>query len=385
MHKVAKMQVSQGIEPNGGGALSSKNVSELGSKEVSKNSILSLRGSETTVALYQYPASYGSQVHLRCKPIAKSLHIDEITTSHFANAPRNDKTPTHPNLPLKREGTVRHAELVSASQMQERGTSSCNNKTLSRISKFTAFTKKFNPLPDVEGRVGFTLAEVLITLGIIGVVAALTIPVLHNMYQQKVIEVRFEKVYSELTNAFNAGAVENNEECFMQSWQMPYNIYVEHVYQNYLKPHIRMMDVATFGDLQKKYKSKNPEKAFWNWSQHIFIIDRRTFISFDSDAKTILVVLLNNDNFDFSNIKDGVNRFSLGTPFCCNNDKCASKSLCPNHNMKPIAAWANYSTEQLVELCKDGKDIAWQGGKLGFCTQALIQNGFKFPKGYPFK
>ncbi len=232
---------------------------------------------------------------------------------------------------------------------------------------------------------GFTLAEVLITLGVIGIVVALTIPVLYNKYQQKVTEVRFERIYSDLTKAFNSGAIENGEEYFMQSWQMPYNDYIEYVYQNYLKPHIRMMDVVTMDDLNKKYKAKNPQKAFWNWSQHIFIIDKRTFISFDSDAKTILVVLLNNDNFDFSNIKDGVNLFSLGTPFCCNNDKCASLSSCPNHNLKPISAWTNYPTEKLVEFCKEGKDIAWQGGKRGFCTQALIQNGFKFPKGYPFK
>lgn len=152
---------------------------------------------------------------------------------------------------------------------------------------------------------GFTLAEVLITLGVIGIVVALTIPVLYNKYQQKVTEVRFERIYSDLTKAFNSGAIENGEEYFMQSWQMPYNDYIEYVYQNYLKPHIRMMDVVTMDDLNKKYKAKNPQKAFWNWSQHIFIIDKRTFISFDSDAKTILVVLLNNDNFDFSNIKDG--------------------------------------------------------------------------------
>ena len=234
-------------------------------------------------------------------------------------------------------------------------------------------------------KVAFTLAEVLITLGIIGIVAALTIPVLYSKYQQKVTETRFERVYSDLTKAFNAGAIENGEEYFMQSWQMSYNDYIEYVYQNYLKPHIQMMDVVTFGGLEKKYNAKNPRKAFWTWSQHIFIIDKRTFISFDSDGKTILVVLLNNDNFDFSNIKDGVNLFSLGTPFCCNNDKCASLSSCPNHNLKPISAWTNYPTEKLVEFCKEGKDIAWQGGKRGFCTQALIQNGFKFPKGYPFK
>ena len=33
---------------------------------------------------------------------------------------------------------------------------------------------------------GFTLAEVLITLGVIGIVAAMTIPTLVNNYQEKV-------------------------------------------------------------------------------------------------------------------------------------------------------------------------------------------------------
>ena len=246
---------------------------------------------------------------------------------------------------------------------------------------FSRFTSHFSH----KCTAGFTLAEVLITLGIIGIVAALTIPVLYSKYQQRVTETRFERVYSDLTKAFNAGAIENGEEYFMQSWQMSYNDYIEYVYQNYLKPHIRMMDVVTFGGLEKKYNAKNPQKAFWTWSQHIFIIDKRTFISFDSDGKTILVVLLNNDNFDFSNIKDGVNRFALGAWGCCNNDKCSNISLCPNHNLKSIAGWANYSTEELVEFCKEGKSIAWVGIKIGFCTQALVQNGFKFPKGYPFK
>lgn len=239
---------------------------------------------------------------------------------------------------------------------------------------------------------GFTLAEVLITLGVIGIVVALTIPVLYNKYQQKVTEVRFERIYSDLTKAFNSGAIENGEEYFMQSskisndnYYKSYNDYIEYVYQNYLKPHIRMMDVVTMDDLNKKYKAKNPRKAFWNLSQHIFIIDKRTFISFGSDAKTIFVVLLNNDNFDFSNIKDGVNRFAFGAWGCCNNDNCSNISLCPNHNLKSIAARANYSTEELVEFCKEGKEIPWVGTKIGFCTQALVQNGFKFPKGYPFK
>ncbi len=103
---------------------------------------------------------------------------------------------------MKREGTIRHAELVSASQIQERGAFSRNNKTLSRISKFTSFTKKFFPLPEVEGKCAFTLAEVLITLGIIGVVAAITLPSLiqHNAEKQRVAQLK--KAYSELSQAF---------------------------------------------------------------------------------------------------------------------------------------------------------------------------------------
>ena len=42
----------------------------------------------------------------------------------------------------------------------------------------------------------FTLAEVLITLGIIGVVAAMTIPSLINSYQHKVLETQFKKAYA---------------------------------------------------------------------------------------------------------------------------------------------------------------------------------------------
>lgn len=47
----------------------------------------------------------------------------------------------------------------------------------------------------------FTLAEVLITLGIIGIVAAMTMPVLIAGYQKNVLKNQFKKTYSMLSQA----------------------------------------------------------------------------------------------------------------------------------------------------------------------------------------
>lgn len=48
----------------------------------------------------------------------------------------------------------------------------------------------------------FTMAEVLITLGIIGIVAAMTLPQLIKNYQAKVYETAFKKAYSNLSKAY---------------------------------------------------------------------------------------------------------------------------------------------------------------------------------------
>ena len=56
---------------------------------------------------------------------------------------------------------------------------------------------------------GFTLAEVLITLGIIGVVAALTIPTLIGNYQKKEVPVRLQKMYNTIQNAISQAELEN--------------------------------------------------------------------------------------------------------------------------------------------------------------------------------
>ncbi len=57
---------------------------------------------------------------------------------------------------------------------------------------------------------GFTLSEVLVTVGIIGVVAALTMPTLVNNHQRKVYVTQLHKVYTELSQAAIRAASDNN-------------------------------------------------------------------------------------------------------------------------------------------------------------------------------
>ena len=62
---------------------------------------------------------------------------------------------------------------------------------------------------DKYRRVAFTLAEVLITLGIIGVVAALTIPSLIAKYQDKVLINQTKKAFSVFQNGLALASQDN--------------------------------------------------------------------------------------------------------------------------------------------------------------------------------
>lgn len=57
----------------------------------------------------------------------------------------------------------------------------------------------------------FTLAEVLITLGIVGVVASLTMPSIIKHYQHKALEASFKKSYANLYNALNKAMIDSPE------------------------------------------------------------------------------------------------------------------------------------------------------------------------------
>ena len=98
---------------------------------------------------------------------------------------------------------------------------------------------------------GFTLAEVLITLGIIGVVAALTIPSLIKDYQKKQTVVQLRKVYSDLQNAHKLAEVDNGPA---SDWNYPtqrcdeYDCIAQFVEQYYL-PYFQGAKIVKTSDM----------------------------------------------------------------------------------------------------------------------------------------
>ena len=129
-----------------------------------------------------------------------------------------------------------------ALQMQVMGRFSRNNKTLSRISKFTSFTKKFNPLPEVEGKRGFTLAEVLITLGIIGVVAALTIPTIATKYRKYVLLNKIKHTYTLLNNTLERAKADFGTD--INQWEISEGTKLDRstfFVENYMLPYLNVL------------------------------------------------------------------------------------------------------------------------------------------------
>ncbi len=66
-------------------------------------------------------------------------------------------------------------------------------------------------IPTTKVKLAFTLAEVLITLGIIGIVAAMTIPNLITTHQKKVTVTRLEKSISVLNQAYKLSIAEQGQ------------------------------------------------------------------------------------------------------------------------------------------------------------------------------
>ena len=104
---------------------------------------------------------------------------------------------------------------------------------------------KIRPRNDRKKKAAFMLAEVLITLGIIGVVAAMTLPTLIANYQKKLVETRLISFYSKINQAYRMSYAENGDTV---DWIIADKNYsyqeMEDWLEKYILPYMRHYDVT---------------------------------------------------------------------------------------------------------------------------------------------
>ncbi len=141
----------------------------------------------------------------------------------------------------------------------------------------------------------FTLAEVLITLAIIGIVAALTIPTLVSKNEKKQLYTQFMKTYNTLSNAMNLAVAENGNP---SGWTTSPNdsgchMVIGQVFDKILSKHLKIAKVCDSSNYSEcmpidSYKSlSNKETLMAEELEYLIAEDTKIFTLADGSSMTI--------------------------------------------------------------------------------------------------
>lgn len=194
----------------------------------------------------------------------------------------------------------------------------------------------------VSLRNAFTLAEVLITLGIIGVVAAMTIPVLMQSLETSQYKVAYKKAYNSLTNALMSANASN--ELISASTTADFDINFLTIMSKFkiIKQCISGSDNASCWDSTGEKYGLSFSAGYPNASRYAFIDSSGMSWSRCLSTSSIIIVDTNGfkqpnqwgkDRFvfwlyDVDNAADGipvkVKPFSDNHTNICTNNKCGT-------------------------------------------------------------
>ena len=204
----------------------------------------------------------------------------------------------------------------------------------------------------------FTLAEVLITLGIIGVVAAMTMPSLIQNYKRQQATARIKKFVSVINQALisaenDLGAREDWVIGEMDNSDSAYNFL-----NTYIKPYIKSADV----EKRTLFGRNMATLRFVDGSQMSVKIGACYDIWYDINGEKGPNEK-GRDIFVFILCKNGGCNF--------NSNQVRGFYCAPTGEQFPTHG-------QLIDNCKNYRT---NGGV--YCTILLEQNGYEFPKDYP--
>ena len=236
---------------------------------------------------------------------------------------------------------------------------------------------------DKKSSKAFTLAEVLITLTIIGVIAALTIPNLVQSYRKHQVEVGIKEAYSNLNNAISMAKAEHGslDECIEHA-NGNYSFFSE----KYIEPYLKITSKCEKGNDTncKIYGGPNNyglkcldgtvcNRGFTNvYNYPKFILANGMYVftgitaTADNDSKSpIFSVDINGEN--------GPNKIGHDIFYFALEQNYPNRLLGGPYSRQLSRGYDYYYT------CKDN----FTGGV--YCVNPIMYNNWKIPDNYPVK
>ena len=219
---------------------------------------------------------------------------------------------------------------------------------------------------------GFTLAEVLITLGIIGVVAAMTMPSLVANYEKKRTATAVKKAYSELSQALKLAEVDYGD---MEYWDYPDGFDIEEnkaFVNRYITPYYKGVTMLQDGSV--------PGWTTISPTGINFISSNGTIFSGKPNNSKAFFVLVDINGFKRPN-KMGTDIFYFAT---------STGKLMPDgweDGLTREMILNGYSHNGQTFTCKTARSENDDATMLArhACTSLLMIDGWEFKKDYPWK
>ncbi len=241
----------------------------------------------------------------------------------------------------------------------------------------------FTPPPVVKPRKGFTLAEVLITLVVIGIIAAITVPLLMANHKKTEYSGRLKKFYSTLSNAVKLA----EREWGVDTLDLGYggggsSVTLKEWFEKYLAQYISYIKTEELSSDSKYYQSLNMYDSFKSLNSNLFVVYLNDgSLYFNDEASDLIVYDVNGEkgpntygrDLFYFYILTGVESYYQMNYMSHVNTVCFSRLLNADGS-----EYYSYSRSELINRCKNQQQCAG-------CSKLLENDGWEFKDDYPYR
>ena len=242
-----------------------------------------------------------------------------------------------------------------------------------------------------KSKAAFTLAEVLITLGIVGVVAAMTMPALVANYQKKSLATQTQKFYSMMSQAVKqymadegVDDLRNTPLTFIRNYDLSdeenwlNDDKAQEACEEFVQKYLKVVEVCENGCFADYYKTQNGEISHdvgvktendHSSTGKFALADGAVLDIFGGDIGGPIVIYVDVNGRKGPN-KIGYDLWSMSVFYDGSIDEGGLTPECKRDNTECMLDTSSETREWRFEYCKEGG--------YGGCFGHLLNNNFKF-------